>query len=215
MKVFWAWQSDHPRAISRDVIRTALEEAIDQLKEERDVTEAPEESRGDLHLDHDTKGLTGSPDVARSILEKIQACTVFVGDVTLTQYFPNGEVWAVDTRLMKNGEREDESWYTVVSAEDMFISTLENGLKHFQQVGGEFPVKVSAGAVGLKGRRIVISGRALHMHGRMMTDEVHYTMLLQNGSLETQDKYLLGLFEKIFDQSGAPRPIGLNGFPKP
>jgi hypothetical protein len=44
--------------------------------------EAPEESRGDLHLHHDTKGLTGFPDVARSILHKIQAATVFVGDVT-------------------------------------------------------------------------------------------------------------------------------------
>ncbi len=77
MKVFWAWQSDHPREISRDVIRTALEGAIEHLKQERDVVEAPEESRSDLHLDHDTKGITGSPDVARSILEKIQACTVF------------------------------------------------------------------------------------------------------------------------------------------
>jgi hypothetical protein len=82
MKVFWAWQSDHPRKISRDVIRTALEAAIDELKEIRDVIEAPEESREDLHLDHDTKDLTGSPDVARSILEKIQGCKVFVGDVT-------------------------------------------------------------------------------------------------------------------------------------
>jgi hypothetical protein len=82
MKVFWAWQSDHPRKISRDVIRTALEEAIENLKQENGLVEAPEESRGDLHLDHDTKGLTGSPDVARSILEKIQAATVFVGDVT-------------------------------------------------------------------------------------------------------------------------------------
>src|SRR5258708_6997626 len=82
MKVFWAWQSDHPRNISRDVIRTALEAAIEHLMEERDIVEAPEEARGNLHLDHDTKGLTGSPDVARSILEKIQASTVFVGDVT-------------------------------------------------------------------------------------------------------------------------------------
>ena len=82
MKVFWAWQSDHPREISRDVIRAALEAAIEHLKQERDVIEAPDESRGDLHLDHDTMGLTGSPDVARSILEKIAAAKVFVGDVT-------------------------------------------------------------------------------------------------------------------------------------
>ena len=41
MKVFWAWQSDHPREISRDVIRAALEAAIEHLKQERDVIEAP------------------------------------------------------------------------------------------------------------------------------------------------------------------------------
>ncbi|MCC8954398.1 hypothetical protein H8B02_13345 [Bradyrhizobium sp. Pear77] len=82
MKIFWAWQSDHPRKISRDVIRTALEEAVEHLKQQNGLVEAPEESRGELHLDHDTKGLTGSPDVARSILEKIKASKVFVGDIT-------------------------------------------------------------------------------------------------------------------------------------
>ena len=91
MKVFWAWQSDHPRAISRDVVRTALEAAIEHLKAENELIEAPDESRGDLHLDHDTKGLTGSPDVARSILEKIQACTVFVGDITPVGKTPDVE----------------------------------------------------------------------------------------------------------------------------
>jgi hypothetical protein len=416
MKVFWAWQSDHPRKISRDVIRSALEAAIEHLKQERDVVEAPEESRGDLHLDHDTKGLTGSPDVARSILEKIQACTVFVGDVTpvgktpdsmgnegvkpgrplinsnvaieygfalrkltdsavigvlnlaygeptdlpfdiihkrwpvryllvkgatkaeidrernvlkgqfvtalegfldnpqpeaesfeetpainkacffhrgsylghcnqvggqvsmsaihvlymrliptkpllrpiaqrtmvseayqfgamgtpeltipipnehgamcfapmngtkdidaMTQYFANGEVWAINGDIMRHGERTDDHWYLLNQAEEAFMKTLERGLRYMKEIAGvELPIKVIAGVVGLKGRRVVVSGTGLGVHGHMMTNEVHLERVFHEDSIEAQDKFLLQLFNKIFDQSGAPRPR-INGFPK-
>lgn len=83
MKVFWAWQSDLPGRISRFVIRDALDDAITELKEAPDVDEPPEEARRvDLHLDHDTKDVTGMPSVADTILAKIRAATVFVGDVT-------------------------------------------------------------------------------------------------------------------------------------
>jgi hypothetical protein len=53
MKVFWAWQADLPGKIARHFVREALEEAIDELKQPRDIEEPPEESRrNDLHLDH-------------------------------------------------------------------------------------------------------------------------------------------------------------------
>jgi hypothetical protein len=77
------------------------------------------------------------------------------------------------------------------------------------------PVKVTAGVLGMHRRQLVIQGEVIGRRGRMMTNEVHHTMLLQDGSHEAQDKYLLQLFEKIFDQSGNRRPRGLNGFPKP
>ncbi len=52
MKVFWAWQADLPGKISRHFIREALEEAIEQLKQPRDIEEPDAESRrGDLHLE--------------------------------------------------------------------------------------------------------------------------------------------------------------------
>ena len=83
MKVFWAWQADLPGKISRHLIREALEAAIEQLKQPRDIEEPPVESRrGDLHLDHDTKGLKGSPEIAHEIFTKIAAATVVVADVT-------------------------------------------------------------------------------------------------------------------------------------
>jgi hypothetical protein len=83
MKVFWAWQADLPGKISRHFIRSALEEAIDRLKQPRDIEEPPEQSRRDrLHLDHDTKGLKGAPEIAHEIFKKIDTATVVVADVT-------------------------------------------------------------------------------------------------------------------------------------
>jgi hypothetical protein len=53
-----------------------------RLKQPRDIEEPPEESRRtDLHLDHDTKGLKGSPEVAHEIFKKISVSTVVVADV--------------------------------------------------------------------------------------------------------------------------------------
>lgn len=79
MKVFWSWQSDTPGNIGRHFIRKVLEDALGQLKTE-DELEEPE--RNELHLDHDRKGVPGSPDLAQAILEKIESSSVFIADVT-------------------------------------------------------------------------------------------------------------------------------------
>jgi hypothetical protein len=83
MKVFWSWQSDTPGKIGRHFVRDALTAAIEQLKQAPDVEEPTErETRSAMHLDQDRKGISGSPDLARVILEKIEQSTVFVADVT-------------------------------------------------------------------------------------------------------------------------------------
>jgi hypothetical protein len=83
MKIFWAWQSDLPGEVSTYLVRDALLGAIDKLKQSPDIEEPTEEARrNDIHLDSDRQGLSGCPDLARAILEKIDASAVFVGDVT-------------------------------------------------------------------------------------------------------------------------------------
>ncbi len=83
MKIFWSWQSDTPGKTGRHFIRTALLEAIKELKEAEDVEEPTERDiRESLHLDQDRQGVSGSPDLARTILDKIDASVVFVADVT-------------------------------------------------------------------------------------------------------------------------------------
>ena len=79
LKIFWSWQSDTPGSTGRHIIRAALEAAIAELK----VAEGIEEAiRSDLHLDSDRQGVPGSPDLARVILEKIDAAFVVIADVT-------------------------------------------------------------------------------------------------------------------------------------
>lgn len=83
MRIFWAWQYDLPGKTSRHLIKSALEDAVTQINEVNDITE-PDESfqNGSMELDYGRKGLKGSPDLAIEILKKIDAATVFIGDVT-------------------------------------------------------------------------------------------------------------------------------------
>ncbi len=79
MKIFWSWQSDTLGKTGRHFIREVLEDALKQLKVEDELDEP---KRDELHLDHDRKGVPGSPDLALAILEKIRNSAVFIADVT-------------------------------------------------------------------------------------------------------------------------------------
>lgn len=78
--VFFSWQSDRPAKVTRTIIKQALEAAIRELN--ADIEEADRPSDEKIEIDHDTKGLPGTPDIAASILNKIEAASVFVADVT-------------------------------------------------------------------------------------------------------------------------------------
>jgi hypothetical protein len=89
LKVFWSWQSDTPGKTGRHLIRQALADAIETLKQPAEVEEPNErDSKEALHLDQDRQGVPGSPDLARTILDKIEASSVFVADVTPVSVIP-------------------------------------------------------------------------------------------------------------------------------
>ena len=84
MKVFWSWQADTPGNIGRFFVRDTLAEAIKALKADEEIIEPSErEARDAMHLDSDRQGVSGSPDLAATIFEKIEQAAVFVADVTL------------------------------------------------------------------------------------------------------------------------------------
>lgn len=91
MKIFYSWQSDIDGRFNRNFIKDCLERAIKQLNQELEIEDA-------LRLDHDTKGVEGSPDIASTILEKVEECDIFVGDISFIaksmkdKYCPNPNV---------------------------------------------------------------------------------------------------------------------------
>jgi Predicted nucleotide-binding protein containing TIR-like domain len=75
--VFYSWQSDTPSESGRELIQASLERAINHLVEDTALVVRPE-------LDHDAQGVPGSPAIVGTVLQKIDACSVFVADVTPT-----------------------------------------------------------------------------------------------------------------------------------
>jgi len=73
--VFYAWQSDRPTKINRNLIRNALDEAAERITGDGSVGV-------DMLIDADTEGVVGTPPVTETILGKIAAADVFVPDLT-------------------------------------------------------------------------------------------------------------------------------------
>lgn len=74
-KIFWSWQSDAPKRETRDLIQVALYAAVQDVSGEFDKAKR-------IEVDQDVKGVIGMAPIAETILDKIDAATVFVGDVT-------------------------------------------------------------------------------------------------------------------------------------
>jgi hypothetical protein len=107
MKIFWSWQSDTHQPSNRYFVRDVLGELAKTLngvdgaeesdrpistdEDEDDEDEEAEEADDFIAIDHDTKGLGGSPRIAERILEKIAAAAVFVADVTPVAKAPSGK----------------------------------------------------------------------------------------------------------------------------
>src|SRR5271166_4808596 len=86
---------------SLHLVRDAIKDAIAVLKQPQDIEEPWErEARESLDIDHDRKGVSGTPDLAPTILEKITKAAVFVGDVTLV-----GEIPSSDDGTKKKGKK--------------------------------------------------------------------------------------------------------------
>ena len=85
--VFYSWQSDLAAQTNRSFIEVALKKAIRTVKKERNLP---------LELDKDTANRAGSPDIAQTILEKIDDCFVFVADISLVMTNPKNDLSETD-----------------------------------------------------------------------------------------------------------------------
>jgi hypothetical protein len=73
---FYSWQSDLPNSTNRGFIEKALENAVKQIRDDNSVKVEPV-------IDRDTSGVPGSPDIASTILAKIEQAHIFVCDVSI------------------------------------------------------------------------------------------------------------------------------------
>jgi len=73
--VFYSWQFDLPSKSNRKIIKEALESAINRVSKNISIESSP-------RLDHDTKDVSGTPDISGTIFEKIRKCGLFVADVS-------------------------------------------------------------------------------------------------------------------------------------
>ena len=86
--MFFSWQSDRPNRGGRTLIENALKDAISRVTEDVEVEEA---LRQGLTLDKDTMGVSGSPPIFATILEKIDRATIYVLDFTFVGKNSTGE----------------------------------------------------------------------------------------------------------------------------
>lgn len=72
--VFYSWQSDLPNNTNRGLIEAALTKACKELSADLELA---------IRVDDAVKGESGSPDIAATILAKIEKATVVVADVSI------------------------------------------------------------------------------------------------------------------------------------
>jgi len=74
--IFYSWQTDSPGAVNKKFIREALDAAATELPKSIAVEDSP-------RVDSGMEGISGTPEVASIMFQKIDRCAVFVGDVSL------------------------------------------------------------------------------------------------------------------------------------
>lgn len=73
--VFYSWQSDLPNGTNRTLIGNALNDAAKEIQtEETDIEPV---------IDRDTQGVSGAPNIATAIFQKIDSADIFVADVSV------------------------------------------------------------------------------------------------------------------------------------
>jgi hypothetical protein len=73
--IFYSWQSDLPNSTNRGFIEAELKAVAKEFNSAEAVV---------IEVDRDTSGVAGSPDIGKTILEKIDAADAFVADLSIT-----------------------------------------------------------------------------------------------------------------------------------
>lgn len=72
--IFYSWQSDLPNNLNRGLIQTCIEKAVKTIRTANIHLE--------IAIDRDTKGVSGTPDIASTIFSKIDQANIFIADIS-------------------------------------------------------------------------------------------------------------------------------------
>ncbi|HBQ5209298.1 hypothetical protein ACNPKP_19330 [Klebsiella pneumoniae] len=81
LKVFYSWQSSTDCKFNRYFIRDCLRNAVLEVKSDMPIDEL--ERYGEVTVDSDTNGTSGSPHIFGTILGKIDDSAIFIADISL------------------------------------------------------------------------------------------------------------------------------------
>jgi hypothetical protein len=77
-------------------------------------------------------------------------------------HFHNGEIWGVNADILRHGEHGEYQWLLIDEVEKLYRTTVPRFIDcATREYGVELPIKLVAGAVGVKGRRIAYQRRFL------------------------------------------------------
>jgi hypothetical protein len=133
-----------------------------------------------------------------------------------SQAFRNGELWGVNTTVLRQGMRLETKWVYPQVIEMVFRLSLAAYVRFMRDIcGSKPPYTVEGGIIGVKNWDLYVT----YDHGAgenfgPMVGDVQLRQTLLNDTDEEQERVLLKLFQKIFDQSGGERPLYYNGFPR-
>lgn len=94
--IFYSWQSDLPNNKNRSMINNCINKATMQLlKTCSKITE--------FELEMDSRNESGTPDLAKSIFEKIDICDIFIADISIINSRSQGRLMPNPNVLLELG----------------------------------------------------------------------------------------------------------------
>ncbi|CAN5500142.1 hypothetical protein BH10PSE12_BH10PSE12_08240 [soil metagenome] len=111
VRIFYSWQSDRDAHVCGRFIALALKVALEALQSNFSA---------ELQLDSDTAGVAGTPPVSETILGKIRACDLFIGDVSFVGATADGK------KLLPNPNVMTEFGYARSVLDDQQIILVMN-----------------------------------------------------------------------------------------
>ncbi len=92
--VFYSWQIDSPEETNKKFLREVIKEAIAKVSADGVLVDSPRFESG-------MDGVSGTPEVATVMFDKIDECAIFIGDVTIVAQIPPSEL-GKETKFIPN-----------------------------------------------------------------------------------------------------------------